>query len=220
MNINIIEDELLKSVIKTCDLLFVTIPQNLTKGDLADAISSSTGNEKENCIHVAILKNEKNEEIQIIEANTTEGVICKPLKSFIDMELKINPSTKFYVKRIKYSNEDDIKRWINEAEKHIGKKYNFTYISSEDSLYCSELVYISYKDKNNKPIFNEIPMNFKDKEGNFSLYWIQLFKKLNMDIPQDKMGTNPHQIMKNENLETICELQKNDLCKGIKYYHC
>ena len=209
MNINIIEDELLKSVIKTCDLLFVTIPQNLTKGDLADAISSSTGNEKENCIHVAILKNEKNEEIQIIEANTTEGVICKPLKSFIDMELKINPLIKFYVKRIKYSNEDDIKRWINEAEKHIGKKYNFTYISSEDSLYCSELVYISYKDKNNKPIFNEIPMNFKDKEGNFSLYWIELFKKLNMDIPQDKMGTNPHQIMKNENLETICELQKN-----------
>ena len=209
MNINIIEDELLKSVIKTCDLLFVTIPQNLTKGDLADAISSSTGNDKENCIHVAILKNEKNEEIQIIEANTTEGVICKPLKSFIDMELKINPLIKFYVKRIKYSNEDDIKRWINEAEKHIGKKYNFTYISSEDSLYCSELVYISYKDKNNKPIFNEIPMNFKDKEGNFSLYWIELFKKLNMDIPQDKMGTNPHQIMKNENLETICELQKN-----------
>lgn len=79
MNINIIEEELLNSIIKTSDLLFITIPQNSTKGDLADAISSSTGNEKENCIHVGILKNDKNEQIQIIESNTTEGVICKPL---------------------------------------------------------------------------------------------------------------------------------------------
>ena len=56
MNLNILDSELLKSVIKTCDLLFVTIPENSTKGDLSEAISSSTGNEKENCIHVACLK--------------------------------------------------------------------------------------------------------------------------------------------------------------------
>ena len=58
MNINLQDSELLKSIIKTCDLLFVTIPENSTKGDLSESISSSTGNEKENCIHVGILKNE------------------------------------------------------------------------------------------------------------------------------------------------------------------
>ena len=206
MNIDIIEVELLKSVVKTCDLLFVTIPQNSTKGDLPD-IFSSTGNENENCINVGILKNDINEEIKIIEVDTTEGVICNTLKTFIKMNLKSNPLKKFYVKRIKCSNQDDIKRWINEAEKHIGKKYNFTYIPSKESLYCSELVHITYKDKNGKPLFNEIPMNFKDKEGKYPLYWIEHFKKINLDIPQDKMGTNPHQIMKNDILEQICEIQ-------------
>ena len=77
MNIDISETKLLKSVIKTCDLLFETIPQNSTKGDLSEAISLSKGNEKEDCIHVGILKNEKNEEIKIIEADTSEGVICR-----------------------------------------------------------------------------------------------------------------------------------------------
>ena len=79
MNLNILDSELLKSVIKTCDLLFVTIPENSTKGDLSEPISSSTGNEKENCIHVAVLKNEINEEIKVIEAEE-EGVICRSLK--------------------------------------------------------------------------------------------------------------------------------------------
>ena len=52
MNINILDSELLKSVIKTCDLLFVTTPENSTKGDLSEAISSSKENEKENCIYL------------------------------------------------------------------------------------------------------------------------------------------------------------------------
>ena len=208
MNIDINEVELLKSIIKTCDLIFVTIPQNSTKGDMADAISSSTGRENENCIHVGILKNDKNGEIQIIEAETTKGVVCRPLKTFIELNLKFNPLKKFYVKRIKCSNEDDNKRWIKEVEKHIGKKYNFTYLPSKDSLYCSELVQIAYKDKNEKPLFKEIPMSFKDKEGKIPSYWIEHYKKLNMDIPIGKMGTNPHQMMKNDILEKICEIKR------------
>ena len=210
MNIDISETELLKSVIKTCDLLFETIPEKSTKGDLSEAISSSTGNEKEDCIHVGIIKNEKNEEIKIIEADTTKGVICRLLKDFIEINSKFNISKRYHIKRIKLSNEDDIKRWINEAMKHLGKKYNYTYLPSKDSLYCSELVYITYKDNKGNPLFKEIPMNFKDKEGKFPSYWIQLFKQLNMEIPQDKMGTNPHQMMKSDILEPVCQIQKNE----------
>lgn len=54
-------------------------------------------------------------------------------------------------------------------------------------------------------------MNFKDKEGKYPLYWIEHFKKINLDIPQDKMGTNPHQIMKNDILEQICEIQNENI---------
>ena len=127
MNISLDESYLLKSVIKTCDLIFITIPQN-SKRDLEDAISSTTGNEDENCIHVGILKKDMNKEILVIEASTIGGVICHPLKTFIENNLKSNSLSKFYIKRIKSSNEDDIKKWINEVEKHIGKKYNYTYL--------------------------------------------------------------------------------------------
>ena len=175
MNLNILDSELLKSFIKTCDLLFVTIPENSTKGDLSEAISSSKENEKENCIHVAVLKNEINEEIKVIEAETEEGVICRSLKIFIEMNSIKNPLKKYYVKRIKSSNEEDIKRWINEIEKHIGKK-DFNYLPSKVSLYCSELIYNTYKDNKNQPLFAESPMNFKDKEGNFPKYWIEYYK--------------------------------------------
>ena len=196
MNINILDSELLKSVIKTCDLLFVTTPENSTKGDLSEAISSSKENEKENCIHVAVLKNEINEEIKVIEAETEEGVICRSLKIFIEMNSIKNPLKKYYVKRIKSSNEEDIKRWIKEIEKHIGKKYNHTYLPSKDSLYSSELIYNIYKDDKNQPLFTEIPMNFKDKKGNFQSYWIEL--------------TNPHHMMKSEILFDLCQIKNND----------
>ena len=121
MDINLEETYLLKDVIKTSDLIFITIPQNSTKRDLADAISSSTGTGNENSIHVGILKKDLNDQIQVIEASPSEGVISVSLKSFIENNLKCNPLIKFYVKRIKSSNEEDAKRWINEAEKHIGK---------------------------------------------------------------------------------------------------
>ena len=196
MNINILDSELLQSVIKTCDLLFVTTPENSTKGDLSEAISSSKENEKENCIHVAVLKNEINEEIKVIEAETEEGVICRSLKIFIEMNSIKNPLKKYYVKRIKSSNEEDIKRWIKEIEKHIGKKYNHTYLPSKDSLYSSELIYNIYKDDKNQPLFAEIPMNFKDKKGNFQSYWIEL--------------TNPHHMMKSEILFDLCQIKNND----------
>ena len=77
-------------------------------------------------------------------------------------------------------------------------------------MYCNELVYVTYKDKIGHYLFKEIPMNFKNKDGKFHSYWIDLFKKLNMEIPQTKMGTNPHIMMKdNELLELVCEIKCN-----------
>ena len=119
MNLNLHEIELIKSVIKTCDLIFVTVPENSTKGDLAKAFSSSTGNVNENCIQVGIIKNEINEEIKIIEADRTEGIICRPLKLFIELNLKLNPLKRFYIKRIKALKEEDVKKWIYKKLKNI-----------------------------------------------------------------------------------------------------
>ena len=218
MNIDLIESYLLKSVIKTGDLIFITVPKDPSKKDLANAIYSSTGTGNENSIHVGILKNDLKEGIKVIEANTTKGVTFTPLKTFLEENLICNSLSRFYVKRIKVYNEENAKRWINEAESHIGKKYNYSYLPSKDSLYCSELVYISYKNKDGKHLFNEIPMNFKDKNGKFPQYWIDNYKKLNMEIPQSKMGTNPNDMMNNNALlDFVCEIKNNKDNKNINY---
>ena len=127
MNINLQDLELLKSVIKTCDLLFVTIPENSTKGDISEDISLSIDNENEICIHVAVLKNDINEEIKVVEAKIEEGVICSSLKNFIEINYEKNPLKKYYIKRIKSSSEEVIKRWINEIEKLIETQEKFLY---------------------------------------------------------------------------------------------
>ena len=188
MNINLQDSELLKSVIKTCDLLFVTIPSNSTKEDLIQ----ETNNENEICINIAVLKNEINEEIKVIESETEEGVICRSLKDFIEMNYEKNPLKKYHIKRIKSSSGEDIKRWINEIEKHIGNKNkNHTNLLSKESFHSTELIYNTYKDNTNQPLFTEIQMYFKDKSGG-------------------KIGINPHQMMETKILINICQIQKND----------
>ena len=185
MNINLQDSELLKSIIKTCDLLFVTIPSNSTKEDLSEA-------ENEICIDVTVLKNEINEEIKVIESEAEEEIFCRSIKDFIEMNYKKNPLKKYYIKRIKSSNEEDIKRWINEIKKHIGNKNkNHNNLPSKDSLYFTELIYNTYKDNQNQPFFSEIQMNFKDKSKN-------------------KIEINPHQIMESKILINICQIQIND----------
>ena len=198
------------SKIETGDLIFVGIPEQ--KGEsLGNAVASSTGVGTNKIIHVGILEVNINynkfKEIYVIEASNLKGVIRDTLKNFLHNNLIPQFSSKIFIKRVKDATEKEKNQWIIEAKKHIGKKYNFKYIPSEDSLYCSELVYISYLKENKEHIFKEEEMQFKDKDGNIPLYWIKNFEKLNMEIPIGKLGTNPQKMFLDENLEFVCEIK-------------
>ena len=198
------------SKIENGDLIFVTIPDQSGES-LGNAIASSTGEGKNKCIHVGILETEtnslNNKEIYVIEASNTRGVIRDTLKNFLQTNLIPQFSSKIFVKRVKNTTENEKKQWIIEAKKHIGKKYNFKYIHTEDSLYCSELIFISYLKENKEHIFKEHEMTFKDKNGNIPVYWKRNFEKLNMEIPIGKLGTNPQDMFSDEQLEFICEIK-------------
>ena len=61
-------------------------------------------------------------------------------------------------------------------------------------------------------------MNFKDKNGKFPQYWIDNYKKLNMEIPQQKIVTNPNDMMNNNALlDFVCEIKNNKDNKNINY---
>jgi len=51
-------------------------------------------------------------------------------------------------------------------------------------------------------IFSEhIPMNFKNpKTDQIDDFWIDFYKKLNLEVPQNQNGTNPNQLANSEKL--------------------
>lgn len=85
----------------------------------------------------------------------------------------------------------------------IGQKYDWNFLPDNGKMYCSELVYESFKDAEGHPLFHSAPMNYYDAEGNIPQYWIDLFKKLGTDIPQGIEGTSPQGMSQEESLTEV-----------------
>ena len=169
MYINIQEELLLKSVIKSNDLLFLILP-------------FEKNNEINNCIKNVTLKNDDiNKEIKIIELDEKKGTICHPLKTFIEMNLKQNPLIKFYIKRKKNSdsnNNDIIQNYQIMANDNL-----------EDicQIYKNENIeYSYYQIENDKEIFNETK---KALNESYNDIWTQFEKKTKLNQDLEVIGT-------------------------------
>lgn len=46
-------------------------------------------------------------------------------------------------------------------------------------------------------------MNFKGPDGEYPAYWVKLFAKMGVPIPQDVPGTNPRDMMLSPALQDI-----------------
>ena len=160
-----------------------------------EAIASSTGEaEGLNLIHVAIAEVE-GDSTWIIDATVRHGVDRHPLDTFLtDFTLKDGSYPEFIIKRLK--DDKEASAYVENAKKFIGQPYDVHFLPENDSMYCSELVRDSYIGKDGSYVFESAPMNFKDSNGEFPLYWQQLFEKLGAPIPQDLPGTNPQDMSK------------------------
>ncbi|MBR5660062.1 MAG: hypothetical protein IKW99_00750 [Bacteroidales bacterium] len=181
--------------LKTGDLVFVGIPldYSLDNGSMDAAIASSTGSpDSLNLIHVAIAEVDAEGE-WIIDATIKRGIDRHPLDTFItDFTLKDGSLPVFIVKRLK--DPSKASEYVSNTRKYLGRPYDLHFNTTDDSLYCSELVRDCYVDPDGEYIFETVPMNFKDADGEFPLYWKQLFELLQSPIPQDLPGTNPQQM--------------------------
>ena len=154
-----------------------------------EAIASSTGEaEGLNLIHVAIAEVE-GDSTWIIDATVRHGVDRHPLDTFLtDFTLKDDKEASAYVEN---------------AKKFIGQPYDVHFLPENDSMYCSELVRDSYIGKDGSYVFESAPMNFKDADGEFPLYWRQLFALIGSPIPQGIEGTNPSEMSKSTALRDV-----------------
>lgn len=188
------------------DLLF----QDVDCGPFCEAIEKVTeGYDGADLSHVGIVINHKPDGLQIIEA-TTKGVILTPIKVFLDKSLDENGQSKVLVGRMKERYRSLIPQAKKHAVKLLGKKYDDVFDIKNDTYYCSELVYESFKIANgNEPIFKLYPMTFIDPDTKQTFgIWVDYYKKLEEDIPEGKPGLNPGVMSRSDKLEIIYDYRK------------
>ena len=183
---------------QTGDLLF----QVGKSSELNEAIAGVTlGKENMHYTHVGIVSIE-DDTIFVIEAVPPE--VCKTLlDTFLLRSANIEEKPIVLVGRLRQEYREMIPQAIARAKKLLGKPYDYVYSPDNDAYYCSELVTLSFLNKQNRPIFEPINMNFRDADGNLPTYWIEHFEKYNAPIPENSPGSNPGNLSKSDKIEIV-----------------
>lgn len=162
-------------------------------GDSAfsDAILTATaGKAQLEFDHAAILWQKSDSVFYVIEASPTVGVCILSLSEFLETSPKISGKPGVVVKRIK--DNIPLDEAIGRALSCVGQPYDWYFMPDNGAKYCTELIYDSYLDEEGNHIFETKPMNFRDTDGNMPDFWVNLYKKLGVDVPEGIPGTNPN----------------------------
>ena len=192
-------------VLKTGDLVFVGIPSEnpLPEASMGSAIAESTGGDGMDYIHTAIIDVD-DEGTWILDATDKRGVARYPLDTFIlDFHRHDGSYPTFEVFRLK--NTEGVDMFLENARKYIGEEYDLKFLPDNGMHYCTELVYDSYV-RNGEHIFETAPMNFRNADGEFSAFWVRIFKNMGAEIPQGLPGTNPQAMHASEEIEYVMEI--------------
>lgn len=163
------------------DLIF----ERAGQGRMSEAIDSATshGDEAESFSHVAIVE-VSGDSVYVIEAVPKHGV------RRVTFDEYMADSADIVVMRL--DGNYDASSFIENAKRFIGQPYDFWFMPDNGKMYCSELVYESYRDDCGEPIFETKPMNFRASDGSVPQYWVDLFDELGASIPHGVPGTNPN----------------------------
>ncbi|MDG2288057.1 MAG: YiiX/YebB-like N1pC/P60 family cysteine hydrolase [Candidatus Marinimicrobia bacterium] len=106
----------------------------------------------------------------------------------------LNRSNKVLVGRLK----EEYQYMIPDAITHIqtnlnGKPYDYIFDSTDDTYYCSEIIYEGLKTADDtQELFALNPMTFNEPgtESPF-IHWVDYYQELGHPIPEGKLGLNP-----------------------------
>lgn len=97
---------------------------------------------------------------------------------------------------------------VARAKSHLGEAYDWSYRPDNGRMYCSELVYESFRTANGTPLFTSRPMNFRNADGEIPVFWTDLFTRLGEPIPEGVPGTNPNDMAREASLGVINQYTK------------
>jgi len=177
--------------VETGDLLFVGIPMDYGDDSMEQAIADATSSgDTTNFIHTAILEVDAQGAIWVIDATIRRGVDRHPLDTLLsDFTLHRGGRATFEVMRLR--DNQHAATYVEQAKEFLSEDYDEYFMTFNGRHYCTELISDAYVDADGHQWFVPVPMNFKNKEGEYPSYWVRLFEKLGEPIPQGELGTNP-----------------------------
>ncbi len=180
--------------IKTGDLLF----REKVTASLSQAIDQVTQtNQETHFSHVGLAVIEQ-DSVFVLHASSIGGTCKVSLNEFTHSE---SDSTQVFVYRLKQPYRKGIPQAIQKAYSMLGKPYNFSYVLSDSSHYCSEFIYKAFQ---HDSIFKMNPMTFKDPvTGKFVDTWVKHYEDLGISIPEGLPGCNPNGMAASEKLQKL-----------------
>ena len=185
------------SLWQTGDLIFV---EGMSSGTMDKAIMESTGT----IVHVGMV-DVVDGEVFVIDAAPATGVSRRSLEDFIEAQRDAN-GTLPTMRWMRLRKAVGTNSFIAKARGLCGLPYDYSFLPDNGRYYCSELVYECYVAQG-KPLFEAAPMNFQNADGSYDPYWVDLFERQGMDVPQGLMGTNPESMSKSKCLKAVKTLK-------------
>lgn len=169
------------------DLIF----QANEDGGFVDAIENVTDGAWS---HVGIIQL-RADGVYVLEASPGQGVVRTPLAAFLDASAH-DAAGRAVVKvcRIRDLSAAEAAAALGRAEVCLGRPYDYAFDPGTEALYCSELVYESFRKEDGSYIFKANPMSFKGPDGKTDPYWIRYYERMERDIPEGVPGTNPNDL--------------------------
>lgn len=163
------------------------ILQRIPCGNLCQAIIETTPCQENHPYNHCGIVHIKNGQAVVIEA------IGKAVKETpIDTFLKREKTGTISIARLKKKYRKAIAPAVVKATAYEGTPYDNVFLPGDNALYCSELVWETYKQPNGQPMFPLQPMTFKSpKTGETYPAWTDYYKDLNQPIPEGQPGINP-----------------------------
>lgn len=152
-----------------------------------------------NYIHVGIALGSEQPD-SVLEASTA-GVRIVPLAEFLAGAGRIGNRAAVTAKRLR--DTTGVAAAVRRARSLVGTPYDFSFRPANGKLYCSELVWESYRASDGRPLFPARPMRFRAADGTMPRYWTELFEKIGEPIPEGIPGTNPNDMAREPLLEEI-----------------
>jgi len=163
------------------DIIF----QNLACGELCQAILAVTPCREGKTFNHCGIVYFTGDTTYVIEA-IGKAVVQTPLDSFLKRS-----NGKVSWARLKQ--EKKLAARAAQASLHyLGRPYDVAFLPGDSALYCSELVWECFQDRQGKKIFSLQPMTFK-APGTDSTFagWKNYYQELGIPVPEGVPGINP-----------------------------